>query len=305
MMKLGNRTVALALGGALAVGTAQGANSFFNTGDLVLYFQEEGGSNTVYVGLGNAATLYRGSAGGPTADRQALNITNINATLTSAFGAGWASNTNIYAGLAGVRSNSTNTTSTAPVVNGDMARTIYISRARLGVGTIGSANSDAWDTTTYGQPTGAANGILGQNNIFADTAGTNGYDAVSVVSPTGISTIDNQNPFLTTDIQGTAFGYFPGGVQQVGGASSFGTFGDAGEVEFALDLYRFLPVESSSLSAGMQAVVVPGGKVASYEGTITIGTDGAVSFVTVPEPSSVLLTGVAALGLLARRRRNA
>ncbi len=42
-------------------------------------------------------------------------------------------------------------------------------------------------------------------------------------------------------LQGAAFNAFQGGVQQQGGALAFGTFGPAGQVEFALDLYRILP----------------------------------------------------------------
>ncbi|MBJ7255694.1 MAG: PEP-CTERM sorting domain-containing protein, partial [Akkermansiaceae bacterium] len=43
----------------------------------------------------------------------------------------------------------------------------------------------------------------------------------------------------------------------------------------------------------------------SYEGTVTIGSNGSVSFITIPEPSSITLAGIAGLALAFRRRRNA
>ncbi len=262
-------------GSTLLGNSASAQNPFFEAGDLILHFQEEGGTETVYVALGKASSLYRGSATGPTADRQKLDIVNIKTTLDAAFGADWATKTTIYAGLAAVRSSNPNQTSTGTVVDGDMARTVYISRARLGVGTVGTAGSDAWDMTTAGQTTAAANGIVALNNNFE----TN-YLIQVAQSPVSVSVIDNQNPFVTAGIQDTAYGYFPGGIQQQGGAAAFGTFGDAGEVEFALDLYRILPVDSATLSATMQAVVMAGSRVGTYEGTITIAADGDVSFIT-------------------------
>ena len=42
----------------LVTGSTQAANNFFAAGDLILFFQKLGDSNTVYVSLGNAATLY-------------------------------------------------------------------------------------------------------------------------------------------------------------------------------------------------------------------------------------------------------
>jgi hypothetical protein len=71
-------------------------------------------------------------------------------------------------------------------------------------------------------------------------------------------------------------------------------------VEFALDLQRLVP----------DATVHPGevegpSRFGTYEGTITVGTNGSVSFVTVPEPSGTLALGI--LGTIAglgyRRRK--
>ena len=85
----------------LAVTSALAQNTNYAPGDLVLYFQKDGGSNTVYANLGNAATLYRGTAAGPGAANR-IDFLDISLELTTAFGAGWAADDKVYAGLAGV-----------------------------------------------------------------------------------------------------------------------------------------------------------------------------------------------------------
>ncbi|MES2658174.1 MAG: PEP-CTERM sorting domain-containing protein [Verrucomicrobiota bacterium] len=284
--------LAVASASLLGTSASQAANSFFATGDLMLFFQKAGSSNTVYASLGNTATEFRSATTG--AGVQHINIIDLNSTLTSAFGAGWASDTEIYAGLAGVWGNSSTSTTLGPTVGqGDPHRTIYVSSPRLGVGVEGEANSVGWDLTEAGNGalTGASSQIISMNNILE----TN-YTTQTVVSPTGVSLIDDRNPFLSTalGIQGQAFGLFDGGVQQRGTAGTFGSFTETGSAEFALDLYRILGKNNIPGQVGGT------NSVGSYEGTVVIGTDGMVSF--IPEPSSTALLGVAALGLLRRRR---
>jgi hypothetical protein len=236
-------------------------------GDLMLFFQKPGDTDTVYVNLGNAATLYRGDATGPTAARQALNIININSSLTSAFGAGWASDPDVYAGLAGVLENSTATT----VVNGDQYRTLYVSRARTSVGTVGASGSTAYNLVSAGSLTSGATNMYGMTTNFFTQLPSVAQGLVT----TEFSVIDNQNPTTLAGVQTTAFGQFVSGVQQRGSVSVFGTFGLAGQVEFALDLQRLVPdgnVDSGEI-AGTS-------RTGSYEGTMTVGTDGNVSFIT-------------------------
>ena len=144
--KSASTLLAVLLGTGFILTDLQAQNTFFAPGDLILYFQKPGDDDTIFVGLGNAATLYRGTAAGPTADRQALNIVNIGATLTSAYGAGWATDTGIYVGLAAARSASTSQTLQA-IDNGDQKRTLYVSRPRTSVGTLGQINSVPWDLT--------------------------------------------------------------------------------------------------------------------------------------------------------------
>jgi len=291
------RALIVAASSLLAAHAANAANSLYAAGDLMLTFQQVGSSNTVYVDLGNAATLYRGAAAGADV-ATSINFMNINSTLVSAFGAGWASDSTIYAGLAGVYSTSS-TSST--LVNGDPARTLYVSAPRTDVGTLGQADSVTPTVATNTLMTTAATGIQSQNNVFGTLSG----NTLQSVVTTDVSKINTQQPITTfqgNNYQGTAFGTFDGGIQQQGATGSFGTFGSAGTVEFALDLYRILGKNTIS---GQVAGDLRSG---SYEGTITVGSGGGVSFsslTAVPEPASVMFTcllTVSGLTLRSRRR---
>jgi hypothetical protein len=259
----------------------------------VLFFQTRGVSgsgNGVYVNLGNAATEFRGATAGANAAMQRVNFINIGTTLEAAFGAGWASDPDIYAGVAGVFENIVDPT----VVDGDQYRTLYASRPRTSVGTLGQSQSTQWNLTSAGSlTTGATNmlALLSNATILLPAADQ------GVVADTAIR---NQNPFNGSGVQQTAFGQFTGGLQQKGSASSFGTFGDAGVVEFALDVQRLVP--DGTVDAGEVSGVSRRG---SYEGTLTVDSLGNVSFITIPEPSSLTLAGIAGLALAFRRRRNA
>lgn len=300
IMKSNLKRYALTVASAsiLAAFPATAANSFYAPDDLVLFFQQAGGSNTVYANLGNAATLYRGTQSGAAGTTSQLNILDLSSTLVSAFGAGWASDATVYAGLAGVFS--TSSTSNA-LTNSDPARTLYLSSARNSVGTVGFADSTGWDLTLAGDTAmdSASTGIQQQNNVLEDS-----YTTGVTVSLASISQIDNQNPLLSqgnppVTIQGNAFAdTLEGGVQQQGSAAVFGDFGGGvGNAEFALDLYRVLAKNNIS------GQVAGGLRDGSYEGTVVVGSNGSVSFLTIPEPSSMALIGVGAGALALRRRR--
>lgn len=278
----------------MVAATASAQNPNYTPGDLVLAFQNPGGTTgsdqTLYVSLGNTA-IFRGAAAG--ADGPSLlNIVNINAQLISAFGSNWASELTLYAGLAGVWGNSSSSLNNT-LQNGDPHRTLYVSQGRTGTGILGQANSPGWTITTDGGMTAGANGIIAQNTAFELN-----YTTAVAVSPTDISTIDEQNPFNAPGDQGTAFGSFIGGVQQAGTATSLGSFGSIANAEFELDLYRIL---AKTNAAGQVGGVLREG---SYEGTVVVDTLGNVSFLSVPEPSSLVILG-ASIGLLGftRRRR--
>ena len=307
------RSILLAASSSLlAAFSTSAANTFFSPGDLMLTFQKIG-SDTIYADLGNAASLYRGAGAGAADGTNSINFLNLSSTLSATYGSGWASDPNIYVGLGGVFSANQGTTLDA---NGDPGRTLYVSSSRNDVGNLGESNSAAMNIATGSSGTSAAGGILSQNNIFGDSNGLNGYNSSVIVSPVGVSGIDDQNPltvFQGNTSQGTAYGVFAGGVQQVGSATAFGTFGAAGQVEFALDLYRILTrgPGGTQTSSNVTGQVTGPIRTGTYEGTITVGSNGQVSFVSgisaVPEPSGALALGLigTVAGLGYRRRRSA
>jgi hypothetical protein len=295
-MNRSNKLVILAAA-ALATGmaTAKAQNPDYAAGDLVLFFQNPGGATgndqTLYVNVGQTALDFRGAAAGVDVAND-LNIINISSQLTAAFGANWATETTLYAGLAGVWGNAGSLNNT--LLNGDPNRTLYVSQARTDVGTVGQANSTGYTIGGDTAMTTAANGMITQNNVL-ETTGT----GLTLQAATSASQIDDQNPFTVPGVQGTAFGTFPGGVQQAGSASQFGNFGGLTGIEFALDLYRIL---AKTNAPGQTAGPL---RVGTYEGTLVLDTLGNVSFVTtaVPEVSSALLVGSLGLAGLVRRRR--
>jgi hypothetical protein len=263
--------LAVILSAGMSHGLLQAQNPFHDSGDLILFFQKPGSTDSIFVSLGNAASLYRGSDAGPTADRQALNIVNINTQLTAAFGTGWASDPDVYAGLIGCRDSSTG----FEVFDGDQTRTLYASRSRNAVGAAGSSESAPWDFTLSGASTGGASNAFAFGNIFE----TN-YTTKAAVSPVSVSKVDIYNPFLdvTLGIQSTAFTAFPGGVQQRGSETAFTAFGPVTNPEFLLDLYRIVP----RLDADTEGEVSGVRRIGSYEGTIVISSSGGVAFITQP-----------------------
>ena len=281
---------------AMAAAPALAQNPNYTAGDLVLTFQNPGGAvgadQTLYVNLGNAATLFRQGGVGTDGASNLLNIVNIGSTLISAFGANWASEITLHAGLAGVWGTASSLSS--DLQNGDPNRTLYVSRARQGAGTLGQANSPGWTIPTDTGMSAGANGITAQNHVLESE-----YLTGVALSPIGVSTIDDQNPLFGPGDQGTAFGAFATGIQQQGAAGSFGSMGPVNNVEFALDLYRILAKNNVAGQVGGNL------REGSFEGTVVIDGSGNVSFLAVPEPSAAafLACSMGALGFIRRRRR--
>jgi hypothetical protein len=254
-------------------------NTFFTPGDLILFLQEEdasGPAKTIYVSLGSAATGFRGAATGAADKANAIDIVDLGAALTAAFDTNWKDRTDIYAGLCAVWGNSaTNGT----LQDGDPHRTLYVSQPRTTVGTLGQPGSSVPSVNTNTGMTTGANGMLQMGLVFDDDTGTGGYNQAVLELPKSVSTIDDQNPFLTvgsTTIQDTAFGIFSGGVQQQGAIGAIGTLGPVGNVEFALDLYRIQARNNVTGQVGFGETLRSG----TLEGTIVIDQTGKVSFLT-------------------------
>lgn len=268
----------------MAAAPVQAQNANHAPGDLVLFFQKEGGTETVYANLGNAANLFRRAAAGAEDGENRVRFLDIGNELETAFGANWASDSGLYAGAAGVWG--TSNTNTIALQNGDPHRTLYITRGRNAPGTIGSPDSTGWDLSLAGNSamTTASTGIQSQNLVLETQ-----YTTAVAVSPVSVSQIDDQNPFTAPGIQGPSMSSsLDGGIQQAGSAEVFGAMGPAGSVEFALDLYRIVAINSASGQ-------VPGEpRVGSFEGTITVDSSGLVSFLaqaTLPSPEIDIMAG--------------
>lgn len=280
--------LATAVASVIAGASAQAQNPNYAPGDIVLFFQQFGGSNTVMLNVG-PATTFRDTA------VNLINIANINAELsngTTGFGATWYNASNLWWGAAGVRSNST---STSAQTAGDPGRTLYISQGRSAVGVEGAASSAGWSGFGNTDMTTGANGIIQMANRMETTSLT-----TVLVETTGTSNVDNQNPFNILGNPDAAFTIFPGGVEGSFGPGQFGSFGGV-SAEGALDLYRILAATTAPGQVGGPL------REGTYEGSFVIDQSGDVSFIVnnVPEPSSAMLLGVASLiGGCIRRRKS-
>jgi hypothetical protein len=273
----------------VTVNTASALNPNFAAGDLVVYFEQSGGTNTFMVDLGAAYTFRNLSS-------NLINITNIGSDLNAAFGPGtWQNDSSVFWGAAGVRSSSTNLTT---VTNGDTNRTLYVSKSRTAAGTEGIASSGGISVGSDSFMTTGANGMIAQNGRLGSIPAS----ATDRLSETVTSSnIDNQNPF-TAGNPGTAFGIFPGGVMSSFGTGTLGTIGGV-TAESALDLYRVL---ASTSGVGQVGGTLRGG---DFQGSLVVDNTGNVSFivapVAVPEPTTMgatLVLGCVA-GAMRRRRR--
>jgi len=279
------------------------ADDAYNANDVLLFFQNPAGTigtdKVAYYSLGSARTVFRDAAQDSTTF-----LGNINSTLASAYGADWAgASASIFAGAAG--QNGATSAASTTISNGDYARTVYVTKPRSGVGTVGQANSSSplFDPAQ----TSVASNISGSNNISSMTQ-------PGVVGVTG-TILDAQNPFSNGN-PATAYSAIQGGIiGPIGSQFTFGTI--AGNVA-ALDLYRVTKTTgtnaasaslwhiSNNITATYSDSFTGGGARADYLGTILVGANGDVNFAAVPEPSTYALLGVAGIAaFVAYRRRQA
>lgn len=260
----------------------------FANGDLILGFQQTGGGAVAQFNLGTAFS-YRDLVGTGT---NQVNFANIDAQLDSAYGTTWFQQSNIFGGAAAVRSNTASAIQ-APQ-NGDKNRTIYFTRERTGVGSIGFAQSDYFSGNQTGVDTIASN-IFQLNTSFAANS-TNGVGLYSDPSAVSNSWEDfNQFIPLTTNLE-PAFGSINGGAQDQYNTGFTSIFG-INNVVWATDLYRQVRYPGTSTADAPSP--------AGYIGTLVLDASGNISFFSaVPEPGSAGLIGIAAAAFAFVRRRN-
>lgn len=294
MIKLKSKLCAWVLtAGSLAISAvaANAQNAFHAPSDLVLTFQNPGGTTgatqTVTVALGNVSTIFR--------DGGLFTSINIASTLSSTYGASWYDTSTLWAGAAGFRGTSASSTQ---LLDSDPHQTIYVSKARTSVGTAGIANSSI-SSIPLNSGTGITSGINSVKNQI-ETVGT----TAQFVQATSASFIDDQNPFSSPGVQNAAYSNIAGGVQGAFGAGNLGSnvLGASGVVELALDLYRIQTRNDVAGQYGFGAAVNSG----SYLGTLTINQAGDVNFNAVPEPSTYALIALAGiLYFFVNKRRKA
>lgn len=271
-------------------GSARAAT--YTAGDLLLGFVAGGGQgsdSTLVVNLGSASS-YRNAFD---SHSNSLAIVNIGNQLSAQFGANWYERADLYVSLFGTPSAGA-TSST--LYNGDPSRTLYVSQARNAVDTLGSASSAGWGLSGSTAFTDSAGGILNTSTRFAAT--TSDPVNVAIIPDSDANTLDE----FTRPTTNVSFGNFNDGIEATFGTGAFGTYGPAGSVEAALDLYRLQARNNIAGQYGLGESTTDG----VYKGTFTIGQNGAVSYIsTVPEPGSASVLVLAATGLLFRRRRSA
>ena len=278
--------------GALALSTGTNAATY-TAGDMILGFGVSGGvgaTSNILVDIGSSIT-FRDLNGA-----SSLNIVTIGTYLDQTFGTtagngvAWNERTDLYWGVVACRSNVL-----GAVVSGDPTRTVYASAARTGLGTLGSANSsDPSNGAMSGSDvSGAANAIVAlAGTTFASATAAGGSGGKVAIINTSVVTSNN---WTTDNASSPYFNNIPGSVQQAFTAGTIGSYGAAGAVDGAIDLYRILQTTTGASPSGTVGT-------GTFLTTLTIDSSGNVS--AVPEPSTYALLGLGAVvGFIAIRRK--
>lgn len=271
---------------AASLGTASAQNPGFNQyNDLTLFFQKpvaSGNNAIVNVALPTLSALR--DQRGTDSYSILLGASALDTALASAFGTGWASDTQLYAGAVGNRGVSTAINGQFQT-SGDSNRTLYYTQSRATTSSPGLQNSSPGtlsNNTILGQvnsdisQTSLRFEIFGTGNIWEDARADSFVDNRMPIGGVQFTALTNVGNFMS----GTPF-----------------TFGGQSNVVLVLDLFRNAPV--STFNDGIDDTQL----TPLFLGNLVLKSTGEVGFLTVPEPSSALLIGAAGVALAAVRRR--
>lgn len=263
---------------ALSGAPSASAAFTFNNGDLLLGFQAvsgTGANQNVFFNLGSA-TFRRDNPGNP--DQL---VGNISTTLSSVFGANWYSRSDVYFGVIGnLNASSPGSPFFTPAVDGDPSRTFYLSTPTNTV-----AAGQLYAPGTFNSATLGSVGTKFSGTESMVTTLVTEADGAAILTQSSQPVEWNNSWSVWNPVPGAAYDAITGGVQQ--------NFGKSGSATY-IDIQRVLATNTGANPTG----VVGGG---TYESTLRIGSDGSLTM--VPEPSTTLLGGLAALTLVYRRRR--
>lgn len=266
-MKTKNLFVAiLALTGVSLAATSANAQ-FYSQGDLLLGFRDTNTTSDYLIDLGPASAFDGYASSNAIGTSETLSVGNISADLASVFGAGWATDANLYWGVAGVGPSSTSL--------------LYAGVEEPSANTLSTPLTENTNSTQGGAGT-KINNVGNQADTF-DTPSTNATDAV-------IQGSSEASRWAT---------YMPGGSNS-GGASAFAYFqttfegnSPSGITSTTLDLYKVPTGNPTNHIAGQ------------YDGSFDVNSNGTVTFSVVPEPSTVatMVLGAGVLLFAGSRRR--
>ncbi len=260
------------------------AQTTWNAGDLIVGFRSTDVAETSSFEI-NVGSVFAIRNGGSFS-------VNINTQLVSLFGADWFTAGNVSFGAVS-SAYSVNTTDTA-APNGDPGRTTYYTQATSTIGFSG----DTADTLSTGNRSTINTQILGLIN----TSSTGSPLTGSFVGQTNLGS--NSASLLNTNTNSWA--------GKTATTTDFGVFGSSNAVDAPIngtttyvDLYRMLDVTTNAVTPANAQIANTVG-TGQFVATLQITSDGTLSTSAIPEPSSyAALAGLAALGLVATRRRRA
>ena len=256
----------------------------YSENDLLLFFQNPtgtiGSDHIVYFSLGSTQDIFRRAATpGDSTYGSTILLGNIGEILRSTYGTDWTlRGAKIFCAAAG-QNGYTSALSTG-IINGDYARTIYVTKSRMNGGAIGlhNSNSPLFDPAN----TSVAGNIAAANGL--STMAQPGLVRV------GDTLLDNYNGFSNSN-PATAYGAILDGIQTA--ISNPYTLGDVKNIVAALDLYRVSKSTGANatdseiwhianvISPTFAESSYPGsnGARADFLGIITIDSDGIIRFI--------------------------